>query len=257
MLMNTSFVTILREALPPQARRSIRRLLDETTLAPGGKGRLAGYLDGRATRRVRQAIIAKTHDAYTVRWLGRQVWQYPLDAWILQEVISEVKPDLIVETGTHLGGSAYFFGTLCDLLGRGEIISIDIAARGTIPHPRITYVKGSSIDPDIVDSVAQRIRELKAERVLIMLDSDHRAVHVRQELEAYAPLVPVGSYIHVQDGNMDELPCFRKVTYPGPMVAAKSFLKDNPNFMRDLEVELRYVMTDHPYGWLKRIAPDS
>lgn len=267
---------IARRVLPSGVRRSIWWVIKQANkckgvvvnrvddwnklVGPGGKSALAKYLDQRATRRVRTAIIVKTDDAQTVRWLDRKMWQYPLDAWNIQEVVGASKPDIIVDIGTYFGGSAYFFACLCDLLEHGEIISIDIAARGTIPHPRITYLQGSSTDPEIVDSVVQRIHEIKAEKVFIQLDSDHRAQHVRRELEVYAPLVPVGCYIHVQDGNLDELPYFRSWRHTwghGPMEAAKSFLEDNPTFIRDLEVELRYVMTEHPYGWLKRIGPTA
>lgn len=245
--------------------RGVRRVIGEAShprrlfrdlMGPGAPGWIAKTLDHLAVRRVRQAIIEKTNDTLTARWLGRPMWQYPLDAWIMQEVVGELKPDIIVETGTWFGGSAYFFASLCDLLNQGEVISIDIAARGTVEHPRITYLQGSSTDPIIVASVAQRVRQSATQRVLVVLDSDHRTHHVRQELEAYSPLVPVGSYIHVQDGNIDELPRFRGGR-PGPLVAVKAFLKNHPQFVRDTDVELRYVMTEHPYGWLKRVASDA
>jgi cephalosporin hydroxylase len=138
------------------------------------------------------------------------------------------------------------------LLGHGQVISIDCAPLGTIPHPRITYVLGSSVDPDIVSTVAGRARSIGAQKIFIMLDSDHTPGHVLQELSSYAPLVPVGSYIHVQDGCLDELPIYRRYA-PGPLAAVKAFLRNNSSFIRDLEPERRYVMTAHPYGWLKRV----
>ena len=223
-------------------------------VGPGSNTQLAQFIDRRAANRVLEALIAKTNDVETVRWLGRPIWQYPLDAWLVQEMIAHLRPGLIVETGTCLGGSAFFFATVCDLLGRGEVISIDIAARGTMPHPRVTYIEGSSVDPAIVQRVASRIEKIGAESVLIMLDSDHSESHVRQELEAYAPLIPVGSYFYVQDGCIDTLACFRDGGRPGPVPAIKSFLRDHPEFVRDTEAEFRYVMTAHPYGWLKRIS---
>jgi cephalosporin hydroxylase len=223
------------------------------TLGPGGKLKLAQYLDQRAANRVLEAIIAKTNDVETVRWLDRPIWQYPLDAWVMQEMIGAIKPDLLVETGTCLGGSAYFFANLMDLMGHGEVISIDIAPRGTMPHPRVTYIRGSSVDEKIIDGVKDRIKALDARAVLIMLDSDHSEAHVRQELERYAPLIPVGSYFYVQDGCIDTLPSLR-AGRPGPVPAVQSFLKAHPEFVRDTEAEFRYVMTAHPYGWLKRIA---
>jgi len=222
-------------------------------LGPGGKSRWSRYLDQRAAKRVLEAIIAKTNDVETVRWLDRPIWQYPLDAWVMQEMIGALKPELIVETGTCLGGSAYFFANIFDLMGSGEVMSIDIAPRGTMPHHRITYLQGSSTDPELVAQVRERIDALKAKTVLVILDSDHSESHVRNELEAYAPLIPIDSYIYVQDGCIDTLPSLR-AGRPGPVPAVQSFLRDHPQFVRDTEVEFRYVMTAHPFGWLKRIA---
>jgi cephalosporin hydroxylase len=208
-------------------------------------------LDAWAARRTFDALVRATNNVKCVRWLGQPIWQYPLDAWLLQEVISDLRPDLIVETGTYQGGSALFFAGLCTLLGRGRVISIDVDARETVPHPRIEYIAGSSTDPEVVAEVKARKEELGARQVLIVLDSDHSAAHVRKELEAYAPLVSDGSYVHVQDGMLDHLPRWRRLR-PGPAVAIRDFLRAHPEFERDLEVERRYVMTAHVSGWLRR-----
>jgi cephalosporin hydroxylase len=212
---------------------------------------LSTFLDTWATRRTLDAIVRKTDNVRSVRWLGRPVWQYPLDAWVLQEVISKLRPDLIVETGTYEGGSAFYYATLCELLGNGRIVSIDVGARSTVPHDRITYISGSSVDESIVRRVRDLSAELQARKVLVVLDSDHSASHVRAELEAYAPLVKPGSYIHVQDGILDDLPRFSEWR-PGPTVAVNDFLAAHPEFERDLETERRYVMTAHLCGWLRR-----
>lgn len=203
-----------------------------------------------AANRVLEVLIAKTQNTRTVRWLGETIWQHPSDAWLLQEMVSEQRPELIVETGTYMGGSAYFFATLCDQLGGGEVVSIDIEAVKTMPHPRITYLDGSSTDPAILATVRERA---EGKRVLVMLDSDHSAAHVLAELREYAPLVSVGGYVHVQDGVIDETNVFGK-PWPGPAVAVREFLAENPGFVRDEEVERRYVVTAHPYGWLRRIS---
>jgi cephalosporin hydroxylase len=197
-------------------------------------------------------LIQRTGDAHDVTWLGRQIWQYPLDAWILQEIVSQLRPQVIIETGTYHGGSAFFFATICDALGLegAEVVSIDIAAEETIPHPRITYISGSSVDPHIIDEVRARAA---GRNVFIVLDSDHTAPHVQAELELYAPLVPLGGYVHVQDGILDTMWRFRKGS-PGPVVAVKAFLKSHADFVRDESVETRYVMTAHPYGWLRRVS---
>jgi cephalosporin hydroxylase len=209
-------------------------------------------LDRWAADRLLRATFIKTQDAMTVQWLGKPIWQYPLDLWVIQEIVAETKPDLIVETGTFRGGSAYFLACLCELLDHGQVISIDIAAESTIPHPRITYVQGSSTDPAIIARVASQAAQ--ATNVLVVLDSDHSAAHVLAELHAYAPLIPPGNYVHVQDGIIDETSFFRGKERPGPAVAVRDFLRESPSFVRALEVEHRYIMTAHPYGWLRRVS---
>ena len=236
-------------------KRILQRLRDLVwrLTKPGGGSPISYYLDRQAVIRARSVFLIKTYDAINVRWVGHQCYQYPMDAWLIQEVLSDTRPDLIVETGTYMGGSSYFYACICDLLGHGEVISIDIQALSTIEHPRITYLQGSSTDPAMVQKVKSRIAEIGAKKILVILDSDHRAEHVQKELELYSPLVPLGGYIHVQDGNADELPILKKFR-PGPMAAAMKFLHSHPEFMRDIDLEKRYLMTEHPYGWLKRAA---
>ena len=222
-------------------------------IGPGGNGCLARCIDHKAARRILQSMISKTNNFDNVRWLGKPVWQFPLGIWVLQEMIAEVKPDIIIETGTHFGGSAYFFACLCDLLNHGGVISIDIAPQATIPHPRIKYIKGSSVDPRTLESVKKNLGHVGIKKILVILDSDHSAYHVKQELETYAPLIPIGSYIHIQDGCIDDLFVLKK-DRPGPKVATRAFLKSHPEFIRDSELESRYLITFHPYGWIKRIS---
>jgi cephalosporin hydroxylase len=247
--LDVSLRSVAKRYLPGVVWQGLKTTRDELRSGPR---RLREYLDHRASLRVLQAIIRTTENAHTVNWLGKQIWQQPLDAWLIQEMVSRLQPDLIVETGTYLGGSAYFFATLCDMLGHGEVMSIDIAAKATVPHPRVTYIGLSSTAPEAVEAVAKRIAEIGAEQVLIVLDSDHSPQHVLAELEAYTPFVSVGGYVHVQDGAIDELPVFGKEA--GPAAAAKAFLARHPEFVRDVGVERRFVMTAHPYGWLRRVS---
>lgn len=171
----------------------------------------------------------------------------------IQEVIGQFKPDLIIETGTFMGGSAYFLACLCELLNHGKVISIDIAPVKIIPHSRITYLIGSSIDPNIVEQVKNIMYGINPQRMLVILDSCHKAEYVLSELNVYSKLIPVGSYIHVQDGCIDVLSLFKKGR-PGPLKAVKEFLKTHSNFIRETEIELKYVMTAHPMGWIKKIG---
>jgi cephalosporin hydroxylase len=209
------------------------------------------WLDRWAAKRVLRAMIGKTDNMLSVRWLGQLIWQCPLDAWVIQEVIGALQPDVIVETGTFLGGSAYYYAGLCELLGHGQVISIDISPKGTIAHPRITYIQGSSVDPAIVAPV--RAAMGRADRVLVILDSDHSERHVLAELEAYALGVPIGSYILIQDACIDTFDIF-KVARPGPTGAIRQFMAAHPQFVRDRELEERYVMTVHPGGWWRRVS---
>jgi cephalosporin hydroxylase len=117
-------------------------------------------------------------------------------------------------------------------------------------HPRITYLAGrSSTDPDLIKDVRQKIN---GRSVLVMLDSDHSEPHVRAELDAYAPFVQPGGYIHIPDATIDTLPEIGGMV--GPLGAIKDFLAASPSFVRDETVESRYLLTMHPYGWLQRVS---
>jgi cephalosporin hydroxylase len=211
--------------------------------------RIAWRLDLRRLRRASRIVYewgawGKTH------WLGVQVAKNPLDLWVFQEIVAETKPDVIVETGTYRGGSALYFASLCDLLGSGEVISIDLEPlKPDYPaHPRITYLGGrSSTDPNVIEEVESRVG---GRRAMVVLDSDHSAVHVAAELEAYAPLVARGCYLIVEDTNVGEV---RKDLPPGPIKALDSFLDRNPGFEVDPERET-WVITFNPRGYLRRVA---
>lgn len=184
-------------------------------------------------------------------WLGTPLWKSPLDLWIYQEILHETKPDVIIETGTYLGGSALYFASLCDLMGRGRIVTIDIEERAGRPrHPRITYVHGSSTDAGIVQQVAYSVQP--GETAMVVLDSDHTCAHVSRELELYHPLVSVGCYLIVEDTNVNGHPVWPDFG-PGPHEAVEAFLPRAPTFMRDRDRE-HFLVTFHPGGFLRRIA---
>lgn len=213
--------------------------------------RIGDAIGDWAAKRVLERLVARTDNVSTVSWLGTPVWQYPLDAWLIQEMISHLRPDVIVETGTYRGGSAWYYATLCDLLEHGEVISVDVAAEQTIPHPRITYLSGSSVDPQVFADISSRVNDRDA---LVILDSDHSSAHVRKELDLYSALVKPGGYIHVQDAIIDTLSSFTRHEDEGigPLRAIKDFLSADSAFERDVAVERRYVMTAHSHGWLRR-----
>ena len=131
-------------------------------------------------------------------WLGTHVYKCPSDLWVYQELLHMTRPDLIIETGTHSGGSALYMASLCDLMGAGRIVTIDVDPLDDLPeHPRIKYVKGSSVAPEILEQV--RAEASAANGVMVILDSDHSRDHVRAELREYAPLVSEGCYLIVED----------------------------------------------------------
>ncbi|HJJ41787.1 MAG TPA: CmcI family methyltransferase [Methanocorpusculum sp.] len=57
--------------------------------------------------------------SYNFSWMGRPIIQLPQDIIALQEIIWEVKPDLIIETGIAHGGSIIFSASMLELLGGG------------------------------------------------------------------------------------------------------------------------------------------
>jgi len=185
-------------------------------------------------------------------WMGVPLLKLPMDLWTYQEIIHDTKPDLIVETGTNRGGSALYFANLCDIAGRGRIITVDISAPPVEApqHPRIEYIIGSSTSPEVLERIRSNIQP--GERVMVVLDSDHSEPHVRRELDLYSPLVTPGCYLVVEDTNVNGHPVFRSHG-PGPMEALNDFLATNKEFSIDLSRE-KFRITFSPRGWLKRNA---
>jgi cephalosporin hydroxylase len=199
------------------------------------------------------ALVLETDNFTRVRWLGQPILQNTLDLWTIQETIADVKPALIVETGTNRGGSSLFYAHLFDLLGTdGRIVTIDVAQQHDLRHPRVTYLIGDSVSAPIVDAV-RAMAERAAGPIFVILDSDHSAAHVARELDVYAPFVTPGSYVLVQDGSIDTLPYF-KTSRPGPLPAIHTFLANHPEFRIDREKCDRFLITHHPDGWLQRVA---
>ncbi len=183
------------------------------------------------------------------RWRGVSVQKSPFDMWAYQELLYETKPDVLVEAGTFKGGSAYYFASLFDMIGKGRVISIDIEEQPNLPqHPRITYLKGSSTDPAMIDKVKSLLEP--GDRVMVSLDSDHHKGHVLQELRLYGPMVSPGCYLVVEDTHMGGHPILPKHG-PGPLEAVEEFLAGKPPFTVDRTRE-KFLMSFNRGGWLKR-----
>lgn len=186
------------------------------------------------------------------QWLGVNALKCPFDLWVYQEILTELKPDLIIETGTYDGGSAFYLASICDLLGHGEIVTVDIDDKAGRPkHDRISYVLGSSVDDGILAGLEERARGKQT--VMVFLDSDHRAEHVANELSRYHRLVTPGSYLVVEDTNVNGHPVLPDLG-PGPMEAVEQFLATNHDFVVDKARE-KFFLTFNPNGYLRKLRP--
>ena len=207
-----------------------------------------------------QALVDEFHRLYfdarafnmtwrNTHWMGHAILKCPLDLWLYQEMLHKVRPAVVVETGTAFGGSAHYLASMMDLLNHGRVITIDIEDRpGRPDHPRISYLTGSSTDPDMVRSVRELIGD--AAPVVVLLDSDHAMAHVAAELRLYAPLVTPDSYLIVEDTNLNGHPVFADHG-PGPMEALEIFLPAHPEFAHDTSMD-KFFLTFNPRGFLKR-----
>ena len=198
------------------------------------------------------AEVDSTRTWRNTHWLGIPLLKCPLDLWVYQELIAAHRPDLIVETGTNRGGSALYMAALCDLVGNGEIVTIDIAPVEPEPpaHERITYITASSTVSATLDDVRRLAAGL--EQVWVILDSDHSAGHVREELELYADIVTPGGYLIIEDTNVNGHPVAPEHG-PGPTEAVRDWLATAPPFDPDPSCE-RFLVTLNPGGFFRRRA---
>ena len=189
-------------------------------------------------------------------WLGYKTEKCPLDLWIYQELITEIRPHLIIETGTRFGGSRLFLATICQIIGEGEVITVDIddGVPDRPTHKLLHYISGSSVAPETiaqVESLAKKILPKNEKpRVMVILDSDHRKDHVLKEMYAYKDIVSSYSYMIVEDSNINGHPVVPNFG-DGPMEAIEEFMSKNNEFKIDRTCE-RFMMTLNPKGYLKK-----
>jgi len=186
------------------------------------------------------------------RWMGVPALKNPLDAWIYQEILWDVRPDVLIEIGSHSGGSTLYFAHLMDILDHGQVVSIDIdRSRFRVEHARITALTGDCAAPEIVGKVAALCHGRK---VIVIHDGDHRRPAVRRDLELYAGFVSPGSYLIVEDGILDLFPPGDDFGWlaEGPLPAIDDFLAAHPEFEVDVARE-RYIVTYNPKGFLRRL----
>lgn len=206
----------------------------------------------------------KAQYSYNFSWMGRPIIQYPQDMIAMQELIWQIRPDWIVETGIAHGGSLIYYASLLELIGSGRVLGIDIDIREhnrkeIEAHPmfkRISMIQGSSVDEAIVDQVSRTIQG--GERVVVCLDSNHTHEHVFRELQLYADFVSVDSYLVVFDTIVDDLP---DGYLPGrrwgkgnnPKSAVKQFLAQNDQFVVEEGIDKKLLLSVAPGGYLRRV----
>jgi cephalosporin hydroxylase len=222
-----------------------------------------------------------TKYSYNFAWQGRPIIQYPQDMVAMQELIWQIKPDLIIETGIAHGGSLVFSASqlaqldLCDAIEAGitldpknskrKVLGIDIDIRphnraAIEAHPmasRIQMIQGSSIAPEIIAQVKEVAQGYNC--ILVCLDSNHTHDHVLAELKAYAPLTSVGSYCCVFDTIVEDMPADMFPDRPwgpgnNPKTAVWEYLKTHPEFEIDKSIQHKLLITVAPDGYLKRVA---
>jgi cephalosporin hydroxylase len=227
---------------------------------------LAADKDVQALSRIWAREVTRHKYPYNFTWMGRPLIQLPQDMIAMQEIIWQVQPELIIETGVAHGGSLIYYASLLELIGgAGRVLGIDIDIRPhnraeIEKHPmarRIDLLQGSSIAPEMVAEVRQRA---VGKRILVVLDSNHTHDHVKSELEAYAPLVPVGSYCVVMDTLVEDMPPdLQPINRPwglgnNPKTAVWEYLKTHPEFEIDKSIQHKLLITVAPDGYLKRVA---
>lgn len=202
--------------------------------------------------------------SYLWSWMGVPIIQMPADILATQEVIWATKPDIIIETGVARGGSMIFMASLLQVIGKGQVIGVDIDIRAhnrasIETHPlasRITLIEGPSTAPDTLARVRAEIPD--GASVMVVLDSDHSRDHVLAELRAYGPLATEGQYLVVADtllgwGDGTQTPTKRsKVLYPGnePYAALKAYLAETDRFEIDAVLNGKLVLSSSPGGYL-------
>jgi cephalosporin hydroxylase len=210
-------------------------------------------------------VVERFNDLYytggtarALHWKGIELLKTPCDLWMVLELMQTLRPSVMVETGTHRGGSALFFSDMAKVLGLPtKLVTVDLNPKWTVdPQGQgIASVVGYSTDPQVFRQVQAHVQAALSERpgaVLVLLDSDHSEANVAKELSLYSSLVTVGSYLVVEDTNVNGHPSF-PAHGPGPWEAVSRFLETDTRFAPDAECE-RFLLTTNPRGWLKRLS---
>ena len=182
-------------------------------------------------------------------WLGHPIAAAPTDMVVYQELIAAVRPDWIIETGTNGGGRALFLASICDLIGHGQVLSVSDDTGDRPEHPRVTYIREPAHNPE----AAARVREIVGDQphALVILGSVSGTPRIVQEFRQLAPLVPIGSYVVVENTIVNGHPVWPGYG-TGPTEAVRRVLSEDGSFAQDTSWE-KHGLTFHPGGFLRRI----
>jgi len=232
------------------------------------KDRVSSYSRNLSLNKAARDFAVASNKAlysYNFSWMGRPIIQYPQDMVAMQEIIWEVKPDLIIETGIAHGGSLIYYASLLEMIGTGRVLGIDIEIRehnrreieNHSMFKRIKMIEGSSVAESTIEQV--KVHAAGKNKIIVCLDSNHTHEHVARELELYAPIVTPGSYLVVFDTIVEDLPngYFYQERPWGvgnnPKTAVKEFLMRHDEFVIDNAIDNKILITVAPGGYLKRI----
>jgi cephalosporin hydroxylase len=218
-----------------------------------------------SARREWMRVATRHGYSYNFAWLGVPIIQHPEDIVVVQELLWDVQPDLVIETGIAHGGSLLLSASILRLLGgEREVLGIDVDIR---PHTRATLashplasavstIEGDSTSAEVIEQV--RAISSRHERVLVILDSNHTRAHVAAELSCYGDLVSLGSYLIVMDTVISELPPEAFSDRPwtaenSPLTAVQEFLDEDDRFCVAADVNDRLLASSAPGGYLIRV----
>lgn len=199
---------------------------------------------------------------YEPTWMGIPIIQYPTDMVMMQELLWKVRPDFVIETGVAHGGSCVLHASVLELIGKGQVIGVDIEIRkynetAIKNHPmshRIRLIEGSSVDPDTIALIKTTVKP--GARCVVVLDSNHSYDHVKKEIELYKEFVGTDGYLIVMDGAQEWAASLPKGkaewVSDNPLHAIREFLEtEKGNWVVD-EHYNRMHITSSPMGFLKR-----